>query len=56
MTMQVLKQKTPISCIWQIRLFGVDFLWGYMKIAEVADMGDENANIVLKREESKSSQ
>lgn len=41
------KQKTPISCIWQLRLFGRDFIWGYINIAEAADLGEDNSNIVL---------
>lgn len=49
--MRIVKQKTPISCMWQIRLFSIDFLWGYMKIKEAAEMGEDNANIVLKRED-----
>ena len=46
-----MKSKTPLSCIWQFRLFGVDFIFGYMKISEAAEIGDENANIVLERED-----
>lgn len=44
-----MKQTTPISCIWQFRLFGIDFIFGYMKISEAADLGEENANIVLEK-------
>ena len=49
--MKIIKQKTPLSCIWQIRFFGRDWMFGYIKIAEATDVGEDNANIILKREE-----
>lgn len=38
--------------MWQTRLFRRDFLWGYIKIGEAADIGDLGAdpNDILKRE------
>ncbi len=47
--MKIIKQKTPLSCIWQIRLFGIDYLCGYVRIKDVADYGVDNANILETR-------
>lgn len=43
--------KTPLSRMYQMRLFGVDFLAGYLKIGEAAKIGDLGAdpNDILKR-------
>lgn len=42
-------QKTPLSFMFVFRFFGYDFLFGYIKIREAVEMGDENANIVMER-------
>jgi len=51
------KDKTNLSCIWQIRLFGRDWLFGYIKIAEAAEnaeqFGAENTNDQLEAKENK---
>lgn len=45
----IVKDKTSLSCIWQLRLFGRDFIFGWIKITEAAELGEDNANILLKR-------
>lgn len=47
--------KTPLSKVVQFRLFGVDFMFGYMKIkeaAEIADLGADPNDILKRREDS----
>lgn len=45
--------KTPFSWVAQFRLFGVDFLFGYMKIKEAAetdeDSSAEDVNLIMER-------
>lgn len=43
--------KTPLSRIYQMRLFGRDFIFGWMNINEAAEIGDLGAdpNDILER-------
>jgi hypothetical protein len=36
------KSKTPLSSLWQIRLFGRDWLFGCIKMAEAIDIAEES--------------
>lgn len=48
--MKISKQKTSLSCMWDIHLFGRNWLFGYLKVNEAEEMGEDNANIILNRD------
>jgi hypothetical protein len=45
--------KTPFSWMAQFRLFGIDFIFGYMKIKEAAETAEDSSaddvNLIMKR-------
>jgi len=47
------KQTTPLSSVWQFRIFGYDFVWGYIKIKEATEIarygGEDAVNDVMAR-------